>query len=571
MDKNPTHIHTFKEVVVPPTCKDSGYTLHSCDCGYQHKDNFTPAGNHNFQLLEETQPTCTEEGHQKLQCSICGELAVNTVPALDHEWGEGSVQTFATCTEDGTELYICHRCGQAGVLPIPATGHKLSLMGPSATETDMMEYFCENCGQTVLMPSAPPKPTGFFAAHKKLVIGLAATAALVSVLLVLTFTLFIPSYRYNRAQELIKEGNYTEAYRLLNDCNGYKDSEEQLKDFSYTFRTAEIIDYGENDESEKIVIKADRYGNITLISQYDEDENPVKVGIEYKYDDCGNPIHVTSRWDGELRSTTELEYDKNDNVVLRLDYYDGTDKIRKKSEFEYDANGKTKEMIVSYRENGAVDDKYENRYDKSGNLIFTSSTHYDDYGNVEYAYKHNYEYDDKGNEIYGNVIRYDKYGSIDYKSEDRYKYDDKGNETWKLTVSYDQNGLEKSRSESTFVNEYDEKGNLSRQTEYDEDGNAEYITEYRYDEEGNCIGTHGYSVGYYDDGLVTDTASPGTASDTLTYKREYDDNGNLIYIAGYNKHGDMVGEVKFSDYVLVYRLKESDYSIRRLVEQSNIT
>lgn len=36
----PTHVHSFTDEIVPPTCIEEGYTLHKCDCGYAYKDKF---------------------------------------------------------------------------------------------------------------------------------------------------------------------------------------------------------------------------------------------------------------------------------------------------------------------------------------------------------------------------------------------------------------------------------------------------------------------------------------------------------------------------------------------------
>ena len=52
MDQEQRHIHKFTDTVVPPTCQERGYTLHSCDCGYSHKNQFTPLGSHQYEIAE---------------------------------------------------------------------------------------------------------------------------------------------------------------------------------------------------------------------------------------------------------------------------------------------------------------------------------------------------------------------------------------------------------------------------------------------------------------------------------------------------------------------------------------
>ena len=57
--ENQNHTHIFVDTVVPATCKENGYTLHRCACGYEHKDRFVPAGSHRFETVSTTVSTCT--------------------------------------------------------------------------------------------------------------------------------------------------------------------------------------------------------------------------------------------------------------------------------------------------------------------------------------------------------------------------------------------------------------------------------------------------------------------------------------------------------------------------------
>lgn len=92
------HIHRFADTVVPSTCKENGYTLHKCHCGYEHKDNFMPLGAHNFQLAEEKLPTCTEYGNLILYADynsdgvLTGktikEYEQNSVTTIEVQYGE---------------------------------------------------------------------------------------------------------------------------------------------------------------------------------------------------------------------------------------------------------------------------------------------------------------------------------------------------------------------------------------------------------------------------------------------------------------------------------------------------
>ena len=87
MDSN-NHVHTFNDTVVPATCKEIGYTLHKCECGDEHKDNFTNIANHDFKKFDEVAPTCTEAGKVTYRCEVCDKEKVDTVAPLGHDWGE---------------------------------------------------------------------------------------------------------------------------------------------------------------------------------------------------------------------------------------------------------------------------------------------------------------------------------------------------------------------------------------------------------------------------------------------------------------------------------------------------
>ena len=118
--ENHNHIHKFNLIDVPSTCKENGYTLHKCDCGYEHKDNFKPLGGHSFVLVEETNPTCTTNGTRIYHCVHCGEPRTEIVPFLGHAWGNWNLQTFPTCIQDGSQMHICSRCGLREDIVVPA-------------------------------------------------------------------------------------------------------------------------------------------------------------------------------------------------------------------------------------------------------------------------------------------------------------------------------------------------------------------------------------------------------------------------------------------------------------------
>ena len=180
------HIHHFEEFTVEATCREHGYTLHRCKCGYEHRDQFTPIGTHRFEVVDEILPTCLEEGRRDYLCSVCSEYKSESIPkadhqfgawetvqeagcgaegrkerrcltcaktkseiipALQHKWSDWVDSIFATCTEDGKQLRQCERCNEIEERIVPAIGHKFSKWQLSSTQEGMMERFCKNCGE----------------------------------------------------------------------------------------------------------------------------------------------------------------------------------------------------------------------------------------------------------------------------------------------------------------------------------------------------------------------------------------------------------------------------------------
>ena len=138
------HGHKYTKTVIPPTCTEKGYTLHTCDCGYEYKDNFVNA-KHNYILVEYVEPTCEKEGRETYKCSICGEEKVEILPATGHKFGKWIEQTKPTCTENGTEVRQCSNCGKKETQPIKATEHKFSAW---RIEGNLKIRDCKNCGAT---------------------------------------------------------------------------------------------------------------------------------------------------------------------------------------------------------------------------------------------------------------------------------------------------------------------------------------------------------------------------------------------------------------------------------------
>ena len=513
------HLHVFKDIVVPANCKENGYTLHKCDCGYEHKDNFTPLAPHSFAVIEQTESTCTQGGFRKLRCTVCGEERVENLPHLGHQWGDWQIQTFPTCVESGSQARICVRCGEIEEQTIPPKGHKLINPKKSETEKGVIEYFCENCGEIIKKPAGTRKFRDFLKKHRKGLIVSLISLILVAVLVFGTVFHLIPRYHYWKALDLIEEGAYTAAYHHLIDCHELKEATELLSDFDVNFEEIKYTFYddGEIDERKSYEQNStykydyDEKHRLTYLARYNDDEE-----LEYEY---------------------VYTYDKNGNLISEL-YFNGSSK----KEYKYNDKGDTISYIY-YGENNKIESKteYEYTYDKNDNILIKIV-----YEDGLFNLKEVNEYDNKGNEI-SNIV-YDQYGRITSKNEYEYKYDDDDNLISRI---------------------YFYNGKLSQKTEYEYNCNGNLISYIFYDEKGNiinkvendfyCFGGMKRSVTYDKDGKLM--------SEREYYKNGkhksniyYDKKGEIINKEEYNSRSDITYfQIKSEDGENIFRTYEYEY------------
>ncbi|MBR4334882.1 MAG: toll/interleukin-1 receptor domain-containing protein, partial [Clostridia bacterium] len=121
---SPLHEHTYTERVIPASCVTRGYTLHTCACGHEYKDTFTPLGEHDFRPSRDVAPTCTKAGQHEFVCTVCGDKKIDPIPATGHKFGKWLTKIAAGCEIDGVSARQCENCGRIESKPIPATEHK---------------------------------------------------------------------------------------------------------------------------------------------------------------------------------------------------------------------------------------------------------------------------------------------------------------------------------------------------------------------------------------------------------------------------------------------------------------
>ncbi len=146
-ETTPVGEHNYKTEKVQPSCRNVGYTNHTCEiCGNSYITDMTPIISHAYERITK-EPTCTDKGYTTSTCTMCGLNYVSdyTEPT-GHDWDEGHTVTNSTCESEGVIEYRCknNNCSEKMIKAESATGHT---PGKAATCTNPQT--CEKCG-TVL-------------------------------------------------------------------------------------------------------------------------------------------------------------------------------------------------------------------------------------------------------------------------------------------------------------------------------------------------------------------------------------------------------------------------------------
>jgi len=139
--------HEYSEPVwVDATCTENGGNKHECTvCGEWYLTDVVEATGHNY-VVTVISPTCTEEGYDLYSCTCGDEYRENLVSALGHTFDILRESVAPTCTEDGYKLYACE-CGEVDTVTVNATGHdEIYTEVPSTcTERGYIKTNCYNC------------------------------------------------------------------------------------------------------------------------------------------------------------------------------------------------------------------------------------------------------------------------------------------------------------------------------------------------------------------------------------------------------------------------------------------
>ena len=140
--------HQYTETVIPPTCKEGGYTKHTCKvCGNQYTDNKTAPGTHTYRD-EITASNCIQQGFTTHICTVCQHTLVDTYTDIsEHTFGEWVVLKESTCLEKGSRQHSCTVCQLQEEEETDLVGHAYQdeITAPSCTKQGYTTHVCTVC------------------------------------------------------------------------------------------------------------------------------------------------------------------------------------------------------------------------------------------------------------------------------------------------------------------------------------------------------------------------------------------------------------------------------------------
>lgn len=140
---------------VAPSCTTDGEKSEVCvDCEFGFTTEVIPALGHQYDDGTVTKkPTCDEDGIVTFTCTRtdCGAFYTETLPATNHKYDEGVVVLDPTCEATGVKRFTCQNegCYDYYDIDIPATGHHYTTTvttAPTCEDEGVETTTCDRCG-----------------------------------------------------------------------------------------------------------------------------------------------------------------------------------------------------------------------------------------------------------------------------------------------------------------------------------------------------------------------------------------------------------------------------------------
>ena len=142
------HAHNYVIEEVEPTCTQNGWKHCVCtECGLSYTEEYPATGHYYSETV--VQPTCDEQGYTSHYCWRCDySYADNYTEPTGHNYTQAVMEP--SCTSDGVCFYYCPKCSDSYSEVLPALGHSYSetVTEPSCTESGECTYQCERCSRS---------------------------------------------------------------------------------------------------------------------------------------------------------------------------------------------------------------------------------------------------------------------------------------------------------------------------------------------------------------------------------------------------------------------------------------
>lgn len=95
-EKIPAVGHTYSEEIVPPTCCEEGYTLHTCRCGESYRDSFTEPSGHIFtNYIYNCDADYGTDGTETAKCDRCDAFDTRTAAGTALAHAQVEIKSFS--------------------------------------------------------------------------------------------------------------------------------------------------------------------------------------------------------------------------------------------------------------------------------------------------------------------------------------------------------------------------------------------------------------------------------------------------------------------------------------------
>ena len=140
-----------------PSCTSEGYTGNEVckDChAVVKKGHKLDKTAHQWSTWKTTTPaSCTHEGEETRQCSVCQETETRKLKKTDHDWSEWKTTTKPSCTHEGEEVRQCKNCQKTESRTLAKTAHNTEIVGAKASSCTSEGYtgdeICKDCHAVV--------------------------------------------------------------------------------------------------------------------------------------------------------------------------------------------------------------------------------------------------------------------------------------------------------------------------------------------------------------------------------------------------------------------------------------